>query len=148
MESGDGKEVTAVSDNKLQAVVVGTSFGGRVHVPALRAAGIGVHALVGRDAERTRQRATALGVPLATTSLRDALADGVATCVTVATPPDSHRSIVIEALDAGRHVLCEKPFAADADQARSMVAKADAAGTVALVGCEFRWVPDEALAGR
>ncbi len=137
-----------MSDDKPQAVVVGTSFGGRVHVPALRAAGIEVHALVGRDPQRTAERAKALGVPLATTSLGDALSDGVATCVTVSTPPDSHRAIVIEALEAGRHVLCEKPFAADAAEARQMVAAAEAAGTVALVGCEFRWVPDEALAGR
>ena len=132
----------------LQAIVVGTSFGGRVHVPALRAAGIEVHALVGRDGARTRERATALGVPLAATTLGDALSDGVATCVTVATPPHAHRSVVIEALEAGCHVLCEKPFAADATEARSMVAAAAAAGTVALVGCEFRWVPDEALARR
>jgi len=134
--------------DKLRAVVVGTSFGGRVHVPALRAAGVEVHALVGRDGARTRERASALGVPVATTSLIDALSDGVASVVTVATPPDSHRSIVIEALEAGCHVLCEKPFAANAAEARSMVAAATAAGTVALVGCEFRWVPDEALAGR
>jgi predicted dehydrogenase len=136
-----------MSDEML-AVVVGTSFGGRVHVPALRAAGIEVHALVGRDRARTEERARALGVAVATTSLADALADGAATCVTVSTPPDSHASIVIEALEAGRHVLCEKPFAADEAEARSMVAAAEAAGTVALVGCEFRWVPDEALAGR
>src|SRR5688572_7177985 len=81
-----------------QAVVVGTSFGGRIHVPALRAAGIGVHALVGRDLARTRARADALEVPNAHTSLADALADGVATCVTIATPPDVRSGPVLEAL--------------------------------------------------
>jgi predicted dehydrogenase len=132
----------------LRAVVVGTSFGGRVHVPALRAAGIEVHALVGRDAARTRQRAAGLDVPHAATSLGEALSTGAVDCVTVATPPDAHTSIVIESLQAGKHVLCEKPFAADASEARSMVAAADAAGVIAMVGCEFRWMPDEALVRR
>ncbi len=132
----------------LRAVVVGTSFGGRVHVPALRAAGIEVHALVGRDRTRTQERAAALGVPVAAASLDEALSSGPVDCVSVATPPDSHASVVIEALRAGKHVLCEKPFASDAGEARSMVAAAEDAGVVALVGCEFRWAPDEALTRR
>ena len=132
----------------LRAVVVGTSFGGRIHVPALRAAGIDVHALVGRDPERTRRTAEELDVPLATTSLADALSDGVASCVTVSTPPDAHAAIVLEALAAGRHVLCEKPFAANADEALAMADAADDAGVVALVGCEFRFVPAEEVARR
>jgi predicted dehydrogenase len=132
----------------IRAIVVGTSFGGRVHVPALRAAGIEVRALVGRDAERTRGRATQLGVPHAAISLNEALSFGRVDCVTVATPPHAHAPVVLEALRAGKHVLCEKPFAADASEASSMVAAAEAAGVVALTGCEFRWMPDEALARR
>jgi predicted dehydrogenase len=45
-------------------------------------------------------------------------------------------------------VLCEKPFATSIDDARRMVAAAEASGRVALVGCEFRWMPDEALGRR
>ncbi|HEX7094295.1 MAG TPA: Gfo/Idh/MocA family oxidoreductase, partial [Acidimicrobiales bacterium] len=73
---------------------------------------------------------------------------GAATCVTVATPPDAHTDHVIEALAAGKHVLCEKPFATSLDDARRMAAAADDARVVALVGCEFRWMPDEAVARR
>ena len=68
--------------------------------------------------------------------------------VTVSTPPDSHVEPVLAALAAGAHVLCEKPFALSAADADRMVAAAADAGTVALVGCEFRWAMDEALAGR
>ena len=50
------------------AVVVGTGFGARVHVPALRAAGFDVRALVGRDAEKTARRAGRLGIDHAFTS--------------------------------------------------------------------------------
>jgi predicted dehydrogenase len=137
------------SDHDLRAIVVGTSFGARVHVPALRAAGFEVAALVGRDAQRTADRAAQLGVPIASTRLRDALdrVDGPR-CVTVATPPDAHTEPVLEALAAGAHVLCEKPFALGTADAREMTAAADAAGVVAVLGCEFRWATDEALTGR
>ena len=59
-----------------RAVVVGTSFGARVHVPALRAAGFEVVALVGTDRDRTERRAARVGVPLASTDLQ-AVLDGV-----------------------------------------------------------------------
>lgn len=137
---------------ELQAIVVGTSFGGRVHVPALRAAGVRVASLVGRDPDRTAARARELGVEHATTDLADALGRldrSAGPCVvTVATPPDAHVEPVLQALAAGAHVLCEKPFALDRAGAEAMTDAAAAAGVVALVGCEFRWAQDEALAGR
>jgi predicted dehydrogenase len=133
----------------MRAVVVGTSFGARVHVPALRAAGIEVAALVGRDPQRTGARAAALGIGIAATRLSDALdRAGDARLVTVATPPDSHVEPVLEAIAAGAHVLCEKPFALTAADAASMAEAAERAGVVALLGCEFRWAADEALAAR
>jgi len=55
------------------AVVVGTGFGSRVHVPALRAAGFTVEALVGTDPDRTARRADRLGIPNALTSFDAAL---------------------------------------------------------------------------
>ena len=85
----------------IPVAVVGTSFGGRVHVPALRAAGFDVVALVGRDPERTRRRADELGVALGTVELDEALeilGDGPR-AVTVSTPPDSHVAPVLAALD-------------------------------------------------
>jgi predicted dehydrogenase len=130
------------------AVVVGTGFGARVHVPALRAAGFEVRALVGRDAERTARRAARLGIEHALTSPADALAlDGV-DAVTIAAPPNAHAALAIEACAAGRHVICEKPFALDATEAAAMAAAADRAGVTALVGHEFRWAPDRATAAR
>jgi predicted dehydrogenase len=134
--------------DSLAAAVVGTSFGARIHVPALRAAGIEVRALVGRDAARTRDRADSLGIPVAATSLDEVLADESIACVTVATPPDAHTDVVLAAVGAGRHVLCEKPFAADAREARAMADAVAEAGVVGVVGCEFRWVPEEELARR
>jgi predicted dehydrogenase len=130
------------------AVVVGTGFGARVHVPALRAAGFEVRALVGRDPERTERRAERLGIENACTSLADALALGGIDAVTIAAPPNAHAALAIEACNAGRHVICEKPFALDAIEAAAMNAAAARAGVTALVGHEFRWAPDRATAAR
>jgi predicted dehydrogenase len=137
-----------VESGQLGAVVVGTSFGARVHVPALRGAGFRVEALVGRDPERTSRRAERLGVPRAMTSLDVALAlDGV-DVVTIAAPPHEHAPLVLAALAAGKHVVCEKPFALDAAEARAMAAAADRAAVVAVVGHEFRYAPERALGER
>jgi len=130
------------------AVVVGTGFGCRVHVPALRAAGFEVVALVGADPDRTVRRAERSGVPRSGTDLGEALVlDGVV-AVTVATPPHTHAALSIAAANAGKHVICEKPFALDAVEARAMLAAAEAAGVTHLVGHEFRWAPERAVAAR
>jgi predicted dehydrogenase len=128
--------------------VAGTGFGCRVHVPALRAAGFDVVALVGTDPEKTARRAERAGITRAYASLDDALALGGIDAVTIATPPHTHAELAITAVEAGSHVLCEKPFATDAAEAETMLAAADAAGVCHLVGHEFRWASDRATVGQ
>jgi predicted dehydrogenase len=130
------------------AVVVGTSFGARVHVPALRAAGFDVVGLVGRDGERTARRADRMGIANPCASLDEALALPGVAAVTIATPPATHHDLAIAACTAGKAVICEKPFALGAPEAAAMVEAAAAAGVPALVGHEFRWAPERATVGR
>jgi predicted dehydrogenase len=132
----------------LGAAVVGTGFGCLTHVRALRAAGFEVVALVGRDPGRTTERARRFDVPHPCTALADALGRDDVEVVTVATPPATHRAIVEEVAGSGRHVLCEKPFARDTAEARAMLAAAEAAGVVHLVGTEFRFASGQALLRR
>jgi predicted dehydrogenase len=114
----------------------------------MRAAGIEVAALVGRDPEKTHERAARFEVPRGMTSLEAALAvDGVE-AVTVATPPHAHAELALQALASGKHVVCEKPFARDAGEARTMLDAAEKAGVVHLLGTEFRWATGQALAAR
>jgi len=133
-----------------RAAVVGTGFGCLTHVRAMRAAGFQVTALVGRDADKTAARADQFDIPHACTTLSDALAldAGSVDAVVVATPPHTHAELVLEALAAGRHVLCEKPFARDAAEAQSMLDAAERAGVVHLVGTEFRYAPGRVLLAR
>jgi predicted dehydrogenase len=130
------------------ALVVGTGFGCRIHVPALRAAGFEVAGLVGSDPERTARRAQANGVPLTFTDLDEAISKTGAVAVTIATPPNSHGALTLTAVARGCHVICEKPFARDTAEARTMLAAAERAGVVHLVGTEFRWLPERAIVAR
>jgi predicted dehydrogenase len=134
--------------SKPPALVVGTGFGCRIHVPALRAAGFEVVGLVGTDAERTRRRAESNGVPQAFTDLDEAITRTGAKVVTVATPPNTHGPLAMTAISRGCHILCEKPFARDAAEARVMLQAAQRAGVVHLLGHEFRWTPDRAMLAR
>jgi len=130
------------------AVVVGTGFGLFTHVRALRQAGFEVRAIVGRNRDRTSQRAAPLGIPLATDRLAEALDDPAIRLVTVATPPHAHFAPVMEAIAAGRHVMCEKPFAKDLAQGREMLRAAEQAGIIHMLGAEFRFDSAQALLRR
>ena len=131
----------------LGAVVVGTGFGARVHVPALRAAGFDVVALVGQDPERTARRAARAGVEHSCTALADALALPGVDVVTIAAPPAQHAELALEAIEAGRHVICEKPFALDLAEATAVFDAARRAGIVHAIGHELRWHSERVAVG-
>jgi predicted dehydrogenase len=132
----------------LGAVVIGTGFGVLTHLRALRAAGFDVKAIVGRDGEKARKRAELMGVPAGLDSVDEALALPGVDAVAVSTPPHTHAPIVLAAIAAGKHVVCEKPFARNAEEGRAMLAAAEAAGIVHVLGCEFRWATGQAVAAR
>jgi predicted dehydrogenase len=132
----------------IPALVVGTGFGCRVHVPALRAAGFEVVELVGTNPGKLEKRAAQYGVPRWFTDLDEAISATKAEVVTIATPPATHAALALQAIARGCHVLCEKPFAFDASEGTAMLAAAEKAGIVHMVAHEFRWLPDRALFGR
>jgi predicted dehydrogenase len=140
--------MSSQASGALGAAVVGTGFGCLTHVRALRAAGFEVRALVGRNLLRTTERAKRFDIPNPCTTLDEALALPGVDAVSVATPPFTHAPIVVAALAAKKHVLCEKPFARSAGEAREMLAAAERAGVVHLLGTEFRFATAQALAAR
>ncbi|HEX7857146.1 MAG TPA: Gfo/Idh/MocA family oxidoreductase [Sphingobium sp.] len=131
-----------------RALVVGSGFGCRIHVPALRAVGFEVAGLVGRDPDRTQRRAEANGIARWFTDLGEAIRETGAVAVTIASTPHSHAALTLTAIEHGCHVICEKPMAATAQEGRAMLAAAEAAGVTHLMGNEFRWLPDRALVMR
>jgi predicted dehydrogenase len=131
-----------VNGRPVGVVVVGSGHGCRVHVPAARNAGLEVVGVVGRDREKTAKRASRVGVDRVFGSLGEALTLPGADAVIISTPPQTHAALAEEAIAAGRHVLVEKPFTVEAEEARQLHAHAQQAGVVALVGHEFRFTAD------
>ena len=134
--------------DQIPLVIVGTGHGCRVHLPAAIAAGFHVAAVVGSNPERTRRRADKTGVAGAYTNLTQAIEETGARAIAIASPPHTHGQAVLTAAALGCHVLCEKPFARDAEQAREMLSAVERAGLVNLVGNQMRAMPERIVASR
>jgi predicted dehydrogenase len=137
-----------MASSNIPVLIVGTGFGCRIQVPAFRAAGFDVVGLVGADAKRTRERSESNGIPGAFTDLDEAITKTGAKAVAVSTPPHTHGRLTLAAIARGCHVICEKPFAKDAAEAKSMVAAAERAGVINLMGHEFRFNPERTTMAR
>ncbi len=129
--------------NTYRIGISGAGFGVNAHLPALIAhPRFEVVALASptRAAGIARERS----IPQAFTSTREMLAGCELDAVVVASPPFAHREDVLAALDARKHVLCEKPFGLNIEEAQEMLAAATDAGTACGVAHEFRFVPQRA----
>jgi predicted dehydrogenase len=119
--------------------VIGTGFVGPFHVDAVRRGGYAdVAVLAGSDDARTSERAAALGVPSWTTDLDDLMADDEIDVVHVCTPNRTHVQIATAALEAGKHVVVEKPVATDGGSARALAELARERGRHAGVALTYR----------
>ncbi len=132
------------NDQPLRVGVIGVGFGATVHVPGFLSEGWDVPVVWGRRTEVAREKATALGVPEVAEDWHDIVARDDLDAVAVTTPPAAHYEMVMAALRAGKHVLCEKPFALDAMEARAMRDLARERNLTAMVAHEFRFAPQRA----
>ena len=109
----------------IRTAIIGTGFMGRVHLEALRRVeGVDVAAVVGRRAEPAHRIADAFAVPTVTTDYREVLRDSSIDAVHVCTPNAQHYHMAKDALQAGKHVLCEKPLSTTAKEADELVSLA------------------------
>lgn len=105
--------------------------------------------VAGRDRDAVDAAAHRLGWHDAETDWRRLLERDDVDLVDICTPGDTHAEIAVAALEAGKHVLCEKPLANSVAEAEAMTAAAEAAtahGVRAMVGFTYRRVPAVALA--
>ncbi|MDF2993624.1 MAG: gfo, partial [Microbacterium sp.] len=139
-----------------RVAMIGTGFMGTVHSHAWRSVAhvfpvrpVERSVVCGRDPERTEEAATRLGWKRAETDWRRVIEDETIDIVDICAPGDAHMDIAIAALDAGKHVICEKPLANTVAEAELMVRAADAAasrGIAAMVAFNYRRVPAVAYA--
>lgn len=126
----------------LRAAVIGTGFVGPFHVDAVRRGGLAdVVAVAGSNPERTAARARALGVPIAITDLDRLFADPEIDVVHVCTPNSTHVELARRALEAGKHVVVEKPLALSLADARGLAATRVQAGLHGMVAFTYRGYP-------
>jgi predicted dehydrogenase len=137
--------------------MVGYAFMGAAHSQAWRTAPHAfdlplrpvLTALCGRDPEATAAAARRYGFDATETDWHALLEREDVQLIDVCTPGDSHAEIAVAALDAGKHVLCEKPLANTVAEAEAMAAaagRAQARGIRSMIGFNYRRVPALALA--
>jgi len=109
--------------------------------PARRVPETTVLAIAARDPERARRFAARHGIPRVHPTYQALLDDPEIDAVYVPLPNSLHAPWTIRALEAGKHVLCEKPFAASVAEAEAMAAAAARAGRVLVEAFHYRYHP-------
>jgi len=126
----------------IRIAVIGTGFGSSVHIPALaHVDDTDLVAICSRRQERASHVAAQYNIPTASTDWRDVINDPGVDAVVIATPPYLHHQMGIAAIEAGKHVLCEKPMARNLAETRDMAMLAERAGVVAMVNHQLRYLP-------
>jgi predicted dehydrogenase len=141
--SGPGPAGGAVAGRwpALRVAVAGTGFIGAVHAHAARRAGAHLVGVAASSAASAREAAQALGAERGFDDAESLVTAPDVDVVHICTPNDLHVPLAQAALDAGKHVICEKPLAVDAAHAAALVRAADAAGVVATVPFVYRFYP-------
>ena len=125
----------------LRVAIAGAGFAGRLHARAARAGGADIVGVSASTPDRAEVAATALGARRGFATSEELVASPDVDVVHICTPNNVHAELADAAIAAGKHVVCEKPLAVDAGQARALVDAAAAAGVVATVPFVYRFYP-------
>ena len=126
----------------IRTAIVGTGFMGRVHLEAVRRLEfVEAVAIVGRNAEAARRLGAGFSIPTITGDYREVLSDPKIDAVHICTPNAQHFPMVKSALEAGKHVICEKPLATSVEEGEELVALAARQGVRNCVCHNLRYYP-------
>jgi predicted dehydrogenase len=138
-------DTSVAPEHRLPIAVVGAgAIVDVAHLPAYRAAGLDVRGLFDLDADRAREVAARHGVPAGYASLDELLADPEVRVVDIAVAPQAQPDIALRALEAGKHLLCQKPFVPDEPTGEKLIEVADRLGLKIAVNQQLRY--DEGIA--
>ncbi len=129
--------------DSVRIAVIGTSWwADLIYLPVLSAyERADLCAICGRSPDPAQAMAAKYSIPQVYHDYHRMIAEADLDAVVISTPDDTHYDMVMAALDAGLHVLCEKPVALNADHARQMAEKASSTGLKTLVFFTWRWMP-------
>jgi predicted dehydrogenase len=125
----------------MRSGIIGTGFIGGVHARAVRAAGGELSRVSAADAPAAAAAAERLHASHAAASAQDLIDADDVDVVHICTPNALHVPLALAAIQAGKHVICEKPLATDVADARRLVEAAAEAGVVAAVPFVYRFYP-------
>lgn len=126
----------------LRVAIIGTGFAERVQIPGFKFhPATQIVAICSRQAERAKSTAEKHAIPAHYTNYRQMIETEKPDLVSIVTPPNLHLEMALCAFENGAHVLCEKPLAMNADEARQMLASAEKHQKVHVVNHEFRYLP-------
>lgn len=128
--------------DRIGVAVAGTGFIGPVHIEALRRLeSVHVTGVLGSRPEKSEQARGQLGLPKAYANLDEVLDDPDVEAVHLAIPNVLHYDYAKRVLEAGRHVMCEKPLAMNAAESAELVEAAERSGLEAGVCYNIRFYP-------
>lgn len=132
----------AATSRPLRVGLIGAgSFASRILVPALTAAGARLELVGGGSGPSAEAAVRTLGFGRAAESAEAVIDDESVDAVVIATRHSTHAELVIRALEAGKHVFCEKPLALSFESLEEVVAAAAAAPGILAVGFNRRFSP-------
>jgi myo-inositol 2-dehydrogenase/D-chiro-inositol 1-dehydrogenase len=129
---------------KIQIGLVGTGRIGRVHTETLmrRVPGAALMAVTDVNHESAQACAAEYGVPRVAKSFEEILADKDIQAVVIASATDTHAPFIIQAANAGKHIFCEKPIAADLGKIDAALDAVERAGVRLMIGFNRRFDPN------
>lgn len=126
----------------IKSAVVGVGFIGEEHIEAIRRTNLGwVEAIVGRDLEKTKAKAEVFQIPHYYNDIQQVLENPEIQVVHICTPNALHYPMVKKALEAGKHVVCEKPLTMTEDEARELTELAEQKNLVNAIHFNIRYYP-------
>ncbi len=126
----------------IKTAIFGTGFIGRVHLDALRRLeGVEIAAIADPNIEVARHLGENFNIPAITADYREILRDSSINAVHICTPNALHFAMAKDALEAGKHVACEKPLATSVEEARQLVELAARKGLRNCVCHNLRYYP-------
>ncbi len=130
---------------KIRVGFIGTGWSERVQIPMFRRGGLVAQGICSGNPANAERVAQHLAIPNVYTDWRALLDDPQIDVVSIVTPPHLHAEMAIAALQAGKHVICEKPMALNMTEAEAMLAAAQAApNQLAIIDHELRFHPQRA----
>src|SRR5678815_2329223 len=121
--------------------IIGSGFARTTQIPGFQdCMGAKIVAIASRSRDRAEAIAKEFGIEHVAADWHELVAHKDVDLVSVVTPPSTHMEITLAALAERKAVLCEKPMALNADEAARMVEKAKAAGVLALIDHELRFL--------